>query len=275
MARDQGIASGSAQRAGLRLEADPRPGGTAASRQPIDQVGDQRPAVRAVDTAGCRHGRPAPPGLKAANQGEELRLTDSPRRGPPAIASISASVAFAQGGETRPGPSGDQHEVLAPRRLSGHSRTSSTGPPARRRRRLGRLRHRHMSVTSERQTGGGAARRPCTMNRVTILTTNADAARFEPLVHGDTEFAFDLLTAEGPRRLVEGTVWAFVDWVMDDLSGLEMCRRLRADPRTRGAHVTIVLEADDGEDRRRALRAGADDYAIGPLDRRAMLDRVL
>lgn len=113
------------------------------------------------------------------------------------------------------------------------------------------------------------------MNRVTILTTNADAARFEPLVHGDTAFAFDLLTAEGPRRLVEGTVWAFVDWVMDDLSGLEMCRRLRADPRTRGAHVTIVLEADDGEDRRRALRAGADDYAIGPLDRRAMLDRVL
>jgi len=113
------------------------------------------------------------------------------------------------------------------------------------------------------------------MNRVSILTTNAKASQFEDFVHGDTVFAFDLLAAEGPRKLVEGPAWAFVDWVMEDLSGLEMCRRLRADPRMRDAHVTIVLEADDSEDRRRALKAGADDYAIGPLDRQAMLDRVL
>ncbi len=70
-------------------------------------------------------------------------------------------------------------------------------------------------------------------------------------------------------------MWAFVDWVMDELAGLEMCRRLRADPRTADAHVTMVLEADDPEDRRRALRAGADDYVIGPLTRTAVLDRVL
>jgi two-component system, OmpR family, phosphate regulon response regulator PhoB len=62
---------------------------------------------------------------------------------------------------------------------------------------------------------------------------------------------------------------------MEDLSGLEMCRRLRADPRMAAAHVTMVLEAEDADDRRRALKAGADDYAVGPLDRQAMLDRVL
>jgi two-component system phosphate regulon response regulator PhoB len=54
-----------------------------------------------------------------------------------------------------------------------------------------------------------------------------------------------------------------------------MCRRLRADPRTADAHVTMVLEEDDPEDRRRALRAGADDYVVGPLTRTAVLDRVL
>jgi len=54
-----------------------------------------------------------------------------------------------------------------------------------------------------------------------------------------------------------------------------MCRRLRADARTAEAHVTMVLEADEAEDRRRALKAGADDYAVGPLDRQTMLDRVL
>src|SRR5690606_5266758 len=85
----------------------------------------------------------------------------------------------------------------------------------------------------------------------------------------------ELLEPAGYRRLVEGPIWAFVDWVMDDLSGLEMCRRLRADSRTAEAHITMVLEMDDSEDRRRTLKAGADDYAIGPLSREAMLDRVL
>ncbi len=113
------------------------------------------------------------------------------------------------------------------------------------------------------------------MNRVSILTTDRSAARFDDFLHGEAVFSFGHLAAGGPQRLVEGPAWAFVDWVMDDLSGLEMCRRLRADARMRDAHVTMVLEADDSDDRRRALKAGADDYAIGPLDRQAMLDRVL
>lgn len=113
------------------------------------------------------------------------------------------------------------------------------------------------------------------MQRVTIFTTDKLAARFEPFIHGDTLFSFAHLPGDGPQRLVEGQLWAFVDWVMDDCSGLEMCRRLRADPRTRDAHITIVLETDDAEDRRRALKAGADDYLVGPAQRQSMLDRVL
>ncbi len=113
------------------------------------------------------------------------------------------------------------------------------------------------------------------MNRVSIVTTDEAASRFEDFSNGETLFSFGLLTAYGPQKLVDGPVWAFVDWVMEDLSGLEMCRRLRADARVNDAHVTMVLDADDPDDRRRALKAGADDYAIGPLDRQAMLDRVL
>ncbi len=113
------------------------------------------------------------------------------------------------------------------------------------------------------------------MHRVSIVATNPRAAGFDRFQNGETEFGFGLLTPSGPQQLLEGQVWAFVDWVMEDLSGLELCRRLRADPRTSDAHVTMVLEADDADDRRRALKAGADDYAVGPLDRQAMLDRVL
>ncbi len=113
------------------------------------------------------------------------------------------------------------------------------------------------------------------MDVINIFLTEELGEALEDFVHADTRFTFDRLDAQGPRRLVEGPMWAFVDWVMDDLAGLEMCRRLRADARTCDAHVTMVLERDDPDDRRRALRAGADDYMIGPLDRTKVLDRVL
>ena len=113
------------------------------------------------------------------------------------------------------------------------------------------------------------------MDRISIFTTNAEAAQYAGFEQGDAVFVFRLLPPDGPNALVDGRAWVFVDWVMDTLSGLEMVRRLRANPRMLDAHVTMVLEEDDPEDRRRALKAGADDYAIGPLSRQAMLDRVL
>lgn len=113
------------------------------------------------------------------------------------------------------------------------------------------------------------------MDVINIFVTGTLDEGLEDFIHDEQRFTFDRLDGEGPRRLVEGPIWAFVDWVMDDLAGLEMCRRLRADPRTEEAHITMVLEADDTEDRRRALKAGADDYVVGPVSRTMVLDRVL
>ncbi|WP_325065315.1 response regulator transcription factor [Qipengyuania gaetbuli] len=113
------------------------------------------------------------------------------------------------------------------------------------------------------------------MEVITILMTDENGANFPEFDHGEAIYRFDRLTPAGPQRLIEGPICAFVDWVLEDLSGLEMCRRLRADPRTAHAHITMVLESCDAEDKRRALAAGADDYLVGPVDRTTVLDRVL
>ncbi|GAA4647535.1 hypothetical protein GCM10023115_54970 [Pontixanthobacter gangjinensis] len=113
------------------------------------------------------------------------------------------------------------------------------------------------------------------MEIVNIFVTAHLGESLEDFQHDTVRFVFDRIGPEGPKRLVEGSVWAFIDWVMDDLSGLEMCRRMRADPRTADAHITIVLDNDDLDDRRRALKAGADDYITGPLGRTTVLDRVM
>lgn len=113
------------------------------------------------------------------------------------------------------------------------------------------------------------------MNLVLIFGTGAEVENFDNFELNDTRFVFRHLPPEGPTVLIEGPCFVFVDWTLDTLSGLEMCRRLRADPRTRDVHITMVLDEDDAEDRRRALRAGADDYMLHPATRQAMLDRIL
>ncbi len=73
---------------------------------------------------------------------------------------------------------------------------------------------------------------------------------------------------------LDGPAWAFIDWIGEAMSGIELCRRLREARSTRSIHVTMVLDTGDSEERRRALKAGADDYMTGPLDLHAVLDRM-
>ncbi len=77
--------------------------------------------------------------------------------------------------------------------------------------------------------------------------------------------------ADGPAP---GPTWCFVDWLLADRSGLEMVRSLREGRATRDSHITMVLESGEPDDKRRALRAGADDYLIGPLDADRLLERL-
>ncbi len=113
------------------------------------------------------------------------------------------------------------------------------------------------------------------MRRIDILLASELTGGSMPFVHDDLDVALHRWTGLGELPLIEGALWIFVDWVLPEMSGLELCRRLRADAMTAHAHVTMVLEEDNLEDRKRALRMGADDYMVGPLTRTALLDRVL
>ena len=113
------------------------------------------------------------------------------------------------------------------------------------------------------------------MDVADILLTDPAAKQMEPWADQGRRFVFKHLNGHVPPLAEGAPVWAFVDWVMPELSGLEMCRRLRALPRMAAAHITMVLEDNDIEQGRRALAAGADDYMVGPAERQRVLERVL
>ncbi len=77
-----------------------------------------------------------------------------------------------------------------------------------------------------------------------------------------------LLAAEAPPDII------LLDWMIEGVSGIEVCRRLRRAPAT--ANVPIIMLTGRGEeaDRVRGLEVGADDYVTKPFSPRELVARV-
>ncbi|MEY4056209.1 MAG: hypothetical protein RL519_1544, partial [Pseudomonadota bacterium] len=107
----------------------------------------------------------------------------------------------------------------------------------------------------------------------TVLITTPPQALLQGLKRHRPDLTVAPLEAGLPEAL-PGPVWCFVDWLLPDRSGLEMVRTLREAQATRDSHITMVLESAEPDDKRRALRAGADDYLVGPLNAERLLERL-
>jgi DNA-binding response OmpR family regulator len=56
------------------------------------------------------------------------------------------------------------------------------------------------------------------------------------------------------------------DWVMPDVDGLELCRRIREADRTRYTYLILLTSLDDRDHYRQGMQAGADDFLTKPPD---------
>jgi len=84
---------------------------------------------------------------------------------------------------------------------------------------------------------------------------------------GDGDEALVLAAEDAPDLVI-------LDWMIEGVSGIEVCRRLRRDKAT--AHVPIVMLTARGaeDDRIRGLETGADDYMTKPFSPRELIARV-
>jgi len=65
-----------------------------------------------------------------------------------------------------------------------------------------------------------------------------------------------------------------LDVVMPDMSGLEVCRKLKAHPDTADIPVILITALADRESKMAGLEAGADDFLTKPVDEVTLLARV-
>jgi adenylate cyclase len=65
-----------------------------------------------------------------------------------------------------------------------------------------------------------------------------------------------------------------LDVVMPEMSGYEVCRKLRSNPATQLLPVVMVTALDPGEERIKGIEAGADDFLTKPINQAELLARV-
>ncbi len=65
-----------------------------------------------------------------------------------------------------------------------------------------------------------------------------------------------------------------LDWMIDNISGIEVCRQLRRIPECQSVPILMLTARGEEEDRIRGLKTGADDYVTKPFSTRELMARV-
>jgi two-component system phosphate regulon response regulator PhoB len=104
-------------------------------------------------------------------------------------------------------------------------------------------------------------------NLVELIRYNLEKEGFDVVTTPDGEEALVLAEEDRPDVVV-------LDWMIANLSGIEVCRRLRRAPETAGLPIIMLTARAEESDRVRGLETGADDYVTKPFSPRELVARV-
>ena len=90
---------------------------------------------------------------------------------------------------------------------------------------------------------------------------------------------YEVLTASSGPQAIElcnrnDVDIVLLDVMMPDMDGFEVCRRLKASPRTNHIPVLMITALDQPSDKVRGLEVGADDFLTKPVDDMQLMARV-
>lgn len=91
-----------------------------------------------------------------------------------------------------------------------------------------------------------------------LLSYNFESDDFDVLTTADGEEALLLAQEQLPDIIL-------LDWMIESLSGIEVCRRLRRDDATKNIPIMMLTARSEEDERIRGLETGADDYVTKPF----------
>jgi two-component system phosphate regulon response regulator PhoB len=100
-----------------------------------------------------------------------------------------------------------------------------------------------------------------------VLVYNLEAEGFDVWQATSGDAALDLAREDMPDLIL-------LDWMLPEVSGIEVCRRLKSRPETRGIPVIMISARSEEVDRVRGLETGADDYVVKPYSVVELMARI-
>jgi two-component system phosphate regulon response regulator PhoB len=100
-----------------------------------------------------------------------------------------------------------------------------------------------------------------------VLYYNLEAEGFRVTTAANGEDGLMMVQEDPPDVMV-------LDWMLPSVSGIEVCRQLKARPDTRGIPIIMLSARSEEIDKVRGLETGADDYIVKPYAVSELLARV-
>ncbi len=101
----------------------------------------------------------------------------------------------------------------------------------------------------------------------TLLNYNLEKEGYAVAVAADGEEALMMVDEKLPDLVL-------LDWMLPKVSGIEVCRRLRARTETRNIPIIMLTARGEETDRIRGLDTGADDYIVKPFSMSELSARI-
>ena len=102
---------------------------------------------------------------------------------------------------------------------------------------------------------------------VELLRYNLEIEGFDVSVARDGEGGMEAIDTQEPDLVV-------LDWMLPNMSGIEICRQMRKKPATRQTPVIMLTAKGEETDRIRGLETGADDYMVKPFSPAELTARI-
>jgi two-component system, OmpR family, phosphate regulon response regulator PhoB len=99
-----------------------------------------------------------------------------------------------------------------------------------------------------------------------LIGFHFDRAGYQVTRTGDGEEALILTDEIKPDLII-------LDWMIEGISGIEVCRRLRRRPNTANLPIVMLTARGEEDDRIRGLETGADDYVTKPFSPKELVAR--